>query len=53
MQEWLSGDGPTGIYVVVGTVAHTLLVTYAVLTVAANVVRRLAPKTYVWARGKS
>ena len=52
MQAWLSGDGPTGIYVVAGIIAHTLLVAYAVLAVAADAVRLVAPKTYAWAQGR-
>lgn len=52
MQNWLGGDGPTGMYVTAGTIAHTLLVAYAALAVAADVIRLVAPKTYAWARGE-
>lgn len=48
MQAWLSGDGPTGLYVVLGQVAHTLLIGYCGLVLAADAIRRLTPRTYAY-----
>ena len=50
MQNWLGGDGPTGVWATVGIISHVMLLAYAVLAVAADIIRRLAPTTYQWAR---